>query len=50
MRLSNTFAFYKDKQSIAKAEFERNVPENWIELIDEHGYFSWGYFWCQYKK
>jgi hypothetical protein len=38
------FKFTKDKQSISQAEFERNVPSNWIDLLDDTGYFSWGYF------
>jgi hypothetical protein len=38
------FRFTKDKQSISQAEFERNVPSNWIDLLDDTGYFSWGYF------
>lgn len=38
------FTFTKDKQSISKAEFERNAPANWQEQLDEFGCFSWGYF------
>jgi hypothetical protein len=38
------FKFTKDQQSISKAEFERNVPSNWQEQLDENGYFSYGYF------
>ena len=38
------FRFTKDNQSISKAEFERNVPSNWQEQLDENGYFSYGYF------
>lgn len=39
--------YYFEKQSISKAEFERNVPADYLSHLDEHGYYSWGYFWCQ---
>jgi hypothetical protein len=38
------FTFTKDKQSISKAEFERNVPSNWMAELDRNGCYSWGYF------
>ena len=38
------FKFTKDGQSISKAEFERNVPTDWVNQLDEFGCFSWGYF------
>jgi hypothetical protein len=43
------FNFFRDKQAISRKEFESSVPANWIDLVDEAGYFSWGYFWCQFK-
>ena len=39
--------YYFEKQSISKAEFERNVPADYLSQLDEHGYFSWGAYWCQ---
>lgn len=43
------FAFFRDKQAISRKEFEANVPADWMDRIDDAGYFSWGYFWCQFK-
>jgi hypothetical protein len=37
------FNYYYGNQPITKSEFERNVPENWQEQI-ENFEFSYGYF------
>lgn len=41
------FRFTYDRQSITRAEFERNVPANWQDEVDENGYYSWGYYSAQ---
>jgi hypothetical protein len=38
-----TFNYYYGNQPITKSEFERNVPENWQEQIENYE-FSYGYF------
>jgi hypothetical protein len=38
-----TFNYYYGNQPITKSEFERNVPENWREQIENYE-FSYGYF------
>lgn len=38
------FRYTSDNQSISKAEFERIVPADWKENLDEFGCFSWGNF------
>lgn len=45
-----TLIYFRDKQAISKKEFEANVPADYLDQINpETGYFSWGYFWCQFK-
>lgn len=34
------FSYYG--QAITKEAFEKNVPQNWEELIDEEGTYSYG--------
>jgi hypothetical protein len=37
------FNYYYGSQPILKSEFEKHVPENWQELV-ENFEFSWGYY------
>jgi hypothetical protein len=38
------FNYFYNGQSITKSEFEKNVPENWQDDLNEFGEFSWGYY------
>lgn len=35
---------------ITKSEFLKNVPENWIDDVDEFGKYSYGGYWAQERE
>ncbi|MDD4700566.1 MAG: hypothetical protein PHV07_10025 [Oscillospiraceae bacterium] len=38
------FNYRYDGQAIRKDEFEKHVPENWQDQLDQYGYYSYGYY------
>jgi hypothetical protein len=39
-----TYNYFYDKQPITKEEFEKNVPKNWQDEVNEFGQYSYGYY------
>ena len=37
-----TYNYYYDGTPITKEQFEDNVPENWMNDVDEFGTYHWG--------
>lgn len=38
------FNYFNNNQIISKFEFEKNVPADWREHVDDFGHFSYGYY------
>lgn len=44
MKTNRIFTYYYNNRAIQKSTFLANVPENWIEEVNEFGTYTYGYY------
>lgn len=44
LKTMKRFNYFCADVAVTKAQFEKNVPDNWEDELDEQGCYSYGYY------